>query len=584
MDTTTQTDNCPLSMWTVMIYFAADNDLDEVAFQNLQLIKEAGSNHELNVIAQLDTRGIGKTIRFRLRDKRTTLNEDVLPPAKDEVNTGDPGSLIDFVTWAMKEFEAERYMLIIWGHGKGWESATDSHVLAHRATALSTDAVIINKAQNPAAEAAITTKKTSMSYNGKKEVRIFSCSSNDSNDNPESMSQISQFLPDFASNQLTLRKMLGASEQDGEDTYSNNPEYISEDFLDNKELRQALEKALETVGREKLDILAFDACLMGMAETGYEVKDHVDYLIASEDATPRDGWPYHRIFEQMLKDPQMDAEELSLMIIREYIIHHQSFASGVTLSSCDLGQSKKLQQSLHILSKKLKEKLESGDNAVHRNVLTARAAVQSFYLKGFVDLYDFCQKLGTLSENDDKTKPKEDRVKPLCDKVMQALYREKQNGQRKPAYVFEYGFDGVPLAGAHGTSIYFPTNQPPTKKYRELEFAKDTKWVEFLDVYLKDVQSLEPHSTTTPEGIGVANPSTDISGLGLPVVRIEGGRPTKIEGGRPTKMPLPHHIEIPGFSINHPCAEIKNERALETRRAIARQKIASARAKTKPKK
>src|SRR5205085_6536361 len=37
-----------MSKWTVMVYFAADNDLDDVAFENLRQIKQAGSNSRLN--------------------------------------------------------------------------------------------------------------------------------------------------------------------------------------------------------------------------------------------------------------------------------------------------------------------------------------------------------------------------------------------------------------------------------------------------------------------------------------------------------------------------------------------------------
>ncbi len=44
-----------------------------------------------------------------------------------EVNTGDPAALVDFTTWAMTSYPAERYALIIWDHGGSWLGvATDN--------------------------------------------------------------------------------------------------------------------------------------------------------------------------------------------------------------------------------------------------------------------------------------------------------------------------------------------------------------------------------------------------------------------------------------------------------------------------
>jgi clostripain len=39
-----------------------------------------------------------------------------------ECNMGDPDTLRDFVDWAMTEFPADKYALILWNHGDGWKS------------------------------------------------------------------------------------------------------------------------------------------------------------------------------------------------------------------------------------------------------------------------------------------------------------------------------------------------------------------------------------------------------------------------------------------------------------------------------
>jgi hypothetical protein len=40
----------------------------------------------------------------------------------EECNMGDPNTLDAFVTWAMTEFPADNYALILWNHGDGWKS------------------------------------------------------------------------------------------------------------------------------------------------------------------------------------------------------------------------------------------------------------------------------------------------------------------------------------------------------------------------------------------------------------------------------------------------------------------------------
>src|SRR5262249_33949336 len=61
------------------------------------------------------------TNRYVLQ-RGTSLDEDVVT-ALGETNTGDPAVLRDFATWAVTDYPADRYMLVIWNHGAGWDDA-----------------------------------------------------------------------------------------------------------------------------------------------------------------------------------------------------------------------------------------------------------------------------------------------------------------------------------------------------------------------------------------------------------------------------------------------------------------------------
>lgn len=51
---------------------------------------------------------------------------------------------------------------------------------------------------------------------------------------------------------------------------------------------QALTDAYTMTG-ERIDLLGFDACLMGMMEVAYELQDHTDIMVFSEETIPGGG-------------------------------------------------------------------------------------------------------------------------------------------------------------------------------------------------------------------------------------------------------------------------------------------------------
>jgi hypothetical protein len=57
----------------------------------------------------------------------------------------------------------------------------------------------------------------------------------------------------------------------------------------------------------KFDFILFDACLMGSVEVAYELKDKMDYFIASSTETIYTGFPYDKIMPELLK-PQINCE------------------------------------------------------------------------------------------------------------------------------------------------------------------------------------------------------------------------------------------------------------------------------------
>ena len=105
-----------------MVYLAGDNNLDAAGVDDLLEMKAVGSTADVNIVAQFDRQGKGlQTRRFYLR-KGDNLDADVVAEL-GETNTGDPAVLTDFATWAITTYPAQRYMLVIWNHGSGWDDS-----------------------------------------------------------------------------------------------------------------------------------------------------------------------------------------------------------------------------------------------------------------------------------------------------------------------------------------------------------------------------------------------------------------------------------------------------------------------------
>ena len=477
-----------LAKWTVMVYFAADNDLEEEAIANLKMMKKVGSTNEVNLVAQLDSRGKGSTFRFLLQDEQSSLDEDVVGDPLPEINTGDPRELSDFIKWGMKEYPAQNTMLVLWGHGRGWENQDN----ADRATPLVTDIVQYRDYQGD-------------------ELKGWSVARTSSN-------EIRRFIRAGANNKTNLDNMLHArggyqyagrysgryfiagqfKDSDNEavagfllDQTAKEARESSQDVLRMDELNSALEQGLGGRTKNRIDILGMDACLMGMLEVGYQVRACVNYLVATEDTIPDDGWPYDRIFARLVECPDLSPEDLAATIVREYLIHYRELEKDVTKSACNLNQSRPLINALKELATDLTKKLSDDNLCVA--VLGARATAQNFYLKDYVDLYDFCSKLEKLCLDE--------RIKSGCARVMNAIRgNEKEEvGNSNNNFVSEYGFVGHRLRGSNGISLYFPIVEPSTR-YADLPFAKDSEWYAFLHKLARQFPEIEPSEDERADG------------------------------------------------------------------------------------
>ena len=128
--TEVQVDTSGLPEWTVIVYSAADDEvLEESMWFDVNEMEVVGSTPQVNVVVQLDRyagafAGDGDwtdTRRFLIQqDNDLSSITSPVVQSLGEVDTGDPQTLIDFVTWAIQTYPAKKYALVMSDHGGGW--------------------------------------------------------------------------------------------------------------------------------------------------------------------------------------------------------------------------------------------------------------------------------------------------------------------------------------------------------------------------------------------------------------------------------------------------------------------------------
>jgi len=116
--------------WTVILYQDADDDvLEEDMFYDLNEAEKVGSTEKVNIVSQFDRYdgafdGDGdwtSTKRFYVTqdDDLESIQSEELDDL-GETNMADSETLIEYVTWAIENYPAKKYALILSDHGMGW--------------------------------------------------------------------------------------------------------------------------------------------------------------------------------------------------------------------------------------------------------------------------------------------------------------------------------------------------------------------------------------------------------------------------------------------------------------------------------
>lgn len=216
--------------------------------------------------------------------------------------------------------------------------------------------------------------------------------------------------------------------------------------------------ALETINK-KFDIIACDACLMQMLEVAYEWRAWSDFLVASEETVPGEGYPYNTAFASCVSDPSITASQFSQNIVAAYKNYYQN--NNATLSAINLSKMNSFIAKLNNFSDKMKA------YPVPDDFHPIYSQCKRFYDNNFMDIYDYARLVyANITDLE---------VKAAAYSVMNAMSESPDN-------IIVKNYSG--RNNAYGLSIWGPLFQiPSNSSYRQCEFYQDNSahWPAFIN-------------------------------------------------------------------------------------------------------
>ena len=352
--------------WTFMVFLNADNNLNSYGYEDLDEMTVAGSSDDVSIPVLFDSYdGPADVLYIGTGDYGVIENWG-------EVDMSDWQTLRDFGVYAVENFPARHYALIMWNHGGGWR-------------------------------------------NDEKEKKI---------------------VP-----------FKGFSNDDHGTAY--------EISISNGEYASALQGITAALG-DKLDIVGFDACLMGMWEVAAASAPYADYLVASEETEPAIGWPYHGFLPGLIAEPEQTPLALAQSIVDAY---HAEDMWDSTLSVIDLNTMDELNLAITEFADEL-----MANASLYPQIESAVMSSQSFYYSDFVDLMDFAAEVADISSA------------PLT----LVTVAENLIAQLEVSIAYNQAQSDYP--GAFGLSVYLPLGTMVDSAYQDsgAVWSQATTWDEFL--------------------------------------------------------------------------------------------------------
>jgi len=174
------------------------------------------------------------------------------------------------------------------------------------------------------------------------------------------------------------------------------------DKLDPWEISLALYQINSDYPGFHLDIIGFDACLMASVEVASEIAgSFVNYMVASEETEPGDGWPYDEILGLIKGSPDLPvsviADFIAYLYVQSYNGGSQGYYSTVTQSVINLENMFNLLGNMSIFAKELLKRYDLYKTEIINALKMSE--IFGYPSSNFTDLYHFTYNVRSLIDD-----------------------------------------------------------------------------------------------------------------------------------------------------------------------------------------
>lgn len=474
-----------MTTWTWMVYMATNNDAEVFGAQSIANIEtataNAAANSDVNNVRVLVQQATSTSSVRRIMGATPEIVSDL-----GKIDSADPATILDFVRWAVATVPAQRYALIIWSHGTGWQPGEMAQLAASPpppAIVTQPQLVLPTQPTLPSSLPQVVQPIETQPTNFTRGIPLSALASAHTVDEG-AMNVASTVIP-VTSDELTRRGLNDESIDGFHAFFSTTMRRIlhfptppnraiafdngTGHALDTIELGNVMEGVAQILG-QPVDLLGMNACLMSSIEVAYQVRSSAHLYVASENLMPVNGWPYDDILSSLRDQPDIDSVSLGKLVVEKYCAYFglssPHAAAGVTLTALRLASIDRLASAVSGFANALQKDI--GTQA--KTIQTAQNATPAFHFRLY-DLANFCHALmGQSGIAPEIVAAAQEVVAVLSD----------------PAFLVEFGHVNQQDASG-GVSTYL---MPPlfgmtvSPYYAATDYAKATGWGAFLTAYL----------------------------------------------------------------------------------------------------
>lgn len=106
--------------WTFLVYLNGDNNLNSYGDKDVKEMMGVGSNENVNIVVLRDfgKKQTSKVLYINKGSSTTVFDYG------NNADTGDYKTLVEFFSYASKNYPAKKYAVVLWDHGAGWMDKT----------------------------------------------------------------------------------------------------------------------------------------------------------------------------------------------------------------------------------------------------------------------------------------------------------------------------------------------------------------------------------------------------------------------------------------------------------------------------